>query len=268
MQTITEKLIVRERILTLIALIFIILLAWWYLLNGAGTEMNIWAMSTWQFPPHESLLQFQQQWTVHYGLLMLLMWWIMMIAMMLPSATPMVLLYARVYRQAQTKQQINSSTIPIPAFVTGYLIIWLSFSLLAVLIQWKLEQFQLLHGIMMWITDKYFSAGLLIIAGIYQFLPIKQTCLKQCRNPVAFISRHWQQGHSGALNMGMHHGMFCLGCCWMLMLLLFFGGIMNLVWIAGLAIIVLVEKLLPFGEKFSQLIGMLLCISGFWVIIN
>lgn len=266
--TFTEKLITQERILTLVALIVITLLAWWYLLTGAGTEMNIWAMTTWQFPPLESLQPYHQQWSFHYGLLMLIMWWVMMIAMMLPSATPMVLLFARVYRRAQAKQQINSSNIPVPAFVTGYLLIWLGFSLAAVLLQWMLEHFQVLHGMMMLITEQHLSAGFLIIAGIYQFTPIKYACLKQCRNPVEFISCHWQQGHVGALTMGMQHGLFCLGCCWILMLLLFSGGIMNLVWIAGLAIIVLVEKLLPFGQMFSQLLGILLCVSGLWIVIH
>ena len=266
--TFTEKLIVQESVLTLVALIFIISLAWWYLLAGAGTGMNIWAMSTWQFPPQASLQPFYQQWSFHYGLVMLVMWWVMMVAMMLPSATPMVLLYARVYRQAQTRQQITSSSIPIPAFVLGYMIIWLGFSIAAVLLQWMLEQFQLLHGMMMWITHRHLSAGFLIIAGIYQFAPIKHACLKQCRSPVEFISRHWQQGNIGAFNMGMHHGIFCLGCCWILMLLLFIGGIMNLVWIAGLAIIVLAEKQLHFGEIISRLIGILLCMSGLFIIVN
>jgi predicted metal-binding membrane protein len=265
--TFAEKLISHDRILTLTALIIIILIAWYYVLTGAGTGMNIWAMSTWQFPPPATQQSFPQQWTMHYSLLMLIMWWVMMIAMMLPSATPMVLLYARVYRQAQSKRQVKSSSIPIPAFIAGYLLIWLVFSFAAVFLQWIFEQSKLMHGMMMWITERHFSAGLLLIAGIYQFTPIKHACLKQCRSPVEFISRHWQQGNIGALTMGIHHGIFCLGCCWVLMLLLFFGGIMNLVWIAGLTIIVFVEKLLPFGEKFSQLIGILLCASGLWVML-
>ncbi len=266
--TLAEKLICQQRNITLTALIIIILIAWYYVLAGAGTGMNIWAMTTWQFPPQTTLQSMPQQWTIHYSLLMLIMWWVMMIAMMLPSATPMVLLYARVYRQAQSKQQIKSSGIPIPAFIAGYLLIWLVFSFAAVFLQWILEQSKLMHGIMMWITEPYFSAGLLFVAGIYQFTPLKHTCLKQCRSPVEFISRHWQQGNIGALTMGIHHGIFCLGCCWALMLLLFFGGIMNLVWIAGLAIIVLAEKLLPFGGKFSQLTGILLCVSGLWVMLD
>jgi predicted metal-binding membrane protein len=265
--TFTEKLIAQERVITLGALIFITMIAWWYLLAGAGTGMNISAMTTWQFPQQESLPLFHQQWTLHYAGLMLIMWWVMMIAMMLPSATPMILLYARVYRQAQTKQQINSSS-SIPAFVVGYLLIWLGFSLAAVLLQCLLEQLGLVHGMMMWISERHLSAGLLIIAGIYQFSPIKHACLKQCRSPVEFISRHWQQGNLGALKMGISHGTFCLGCCWILMLLLFAGGIMNLVWIAGLAIIVLAEKLLPIGQMISRLLGMLLCVSGLWIMIN
>jgi predicted metal-binding membrane protein len=266
--TFTEKLITRERIVTLVALMLITMIAWWYLLTGAGTGMNISAMTTWQFPQQESLQPFHHQWTLHYALLMLLMWWVMMIAMMLPSATPMILLYARVYRQAQTKRQINSIIIPTPAFVAGYLFIWFGFSVAAVLLQHYLEQLGIVHGVMMWITERQLSAGLLIIAGIYQFSPIKHACLKQCRSPVEFISRYWQQGNLGAMNMGMHHGIFCLGCCWILMLLLFSGGIMNLVWIAGLAIIVLAEKCLPFGQRFSQLSGILLCVSGSWIMIH
>ncbi|MEE9425169.1 MAG: DUF2182 domain-containing protein, partial [Methylococcales bacterium] len=203
--TFTEKLITRERVLTLVALMLVTMIAWWYLLTGAGTGMNIPAMTIWQFPQQESVQPFHQQWTLHYALLMLIMWWVMMIAMMLPSATTIILLYARVYRQAQNKRQINSLIIPIPAFVAGYILIWLGFSIAAVLLQFCLEQLGLMHGMMMWITERHLSAGLLLIAGIYQFSPIKHACLKQCRSPVEFISRHWQQGHLGALNMGMRH---------------------------------------------------------------
>ncbi len=267
-QTFTEKLIAQERILTLIALLFIIMIAWWYLLAGAGTGMNISATTTWQFPQQGSLPLFHQQWTLHYALLMLIMWWVMMIAMMLPSAAPMILLYARVYHQAKAKRQITSSRFTIPAFVGGYIIIWLGFSLGAIILQYYLEQLGLIHGMMMWITERHLSAGLLIIAGIYQFSPIKHTCLKQCRSPVEFLSRHWQQDNLGALKMGIHHGIYCLGCCWILMLLLFSGGIMNLVWIAGLAIIVLIEKLLPFGQVFSRLLGLHLCVFGLWMMLN
>jgi predicted metal-binding membrane protein len=189
---------------------------------------------------------------------MAVMWWVMMIAMMVPSAAPMVLLYARVQRYNLRHSETTGAAVPTAAFLVGYLLAWLLFSLLATALQWGLEQAALVHGMLMWSTSATLSGILLVAAGLYQFSPLKGTCLSHCRSPAAFLSRHWRRGRSGALRMGLEHGCFCVGCCWFLMLLLFVGGIMNLVWIAALTLLVLLEKLLPRGAWVARASGCLM----------
>jgi predicted metal-binding membrane protein len=134
-------------------------------------------------------------------------------------------------------------------------------------LQFALERFEVLHGMMMWSTSPLLSAALLIAAGLYQLTPLKTTCLASCRSPAEFLTRNWHAGRAGAFRMGVVHGAHCLGCCWALMLLLFAAGIMNLVWIAGLSILVLLEKLAPFGARLSQLTAALLIGAGLYVAI-
>lgn len=261
--TVTENLLRRERWLVIGALLLVSLACALYVLDGAGTGMNARAMSHWGVPGADSTPVDPGPWSPGYWLLMLGMWWLMMIAMMLPSAAPMVLLYARVYRHNQ--QQLASPLVPTAAFLAGYLVLWLWFSLVATALQWGLEQTGLLHAFMMWSTSKLLSGALLVAAGSYQFSALKQRCLQLCRSPASFISQHWQTGTAGAWSMGLRHGLYCLGCCWALMSLLFVGGIMNLVWIAGLAILVLVEKLGPAGDWTRRAIGVLLFGAGAWL---
>jgi predicted metal-binding membrane protein len=118
---------------------------------------------------------------------------------------------------------------------------------------------------MMWSANRWLSAGLLIAAGIYQLTPLKRVCLSHCRSPVHYLSAHWRQGHFGALRMGITHGTYCLGCCWLLMALLFVGGAMNLLWIAGLSVVVLTEKLVPAGLWIGRALGLLLLAAGTYV---
>jgi len=205
-------------------------------------------------------------WTLGYTWLMFVMWWLMMIAMMLPSAAPMVLLHATVTRNGSpghSRQLVLAST----AFVTGYLLMWGAFSLLAVVAQWMLQREGLLSPMMM-STSRLLGAGLLLAAGLWQLTPIKSACLRQCQSPVSFFSRHWRAGTYGAFGMGIKHGAYCLGCCWFLMALLFYGGVMNLIWIAGLALLVLIEKLLPRGETFGKVTGVLLIAWGAWLLVT
>jgi len=243
----------------------ICLLSWWYLLSGAGTGMSTLAMTTWQFPPPETSGGGTTAWGVQYWLIMALMWWVMMIAMMLPSTVPIVLLYARVYRHAQKKGQIDDGLVPTAALAAGYLLVWLAFSLVATALQWALESLGLVHGMMMWITSHNLTAAFLVAAGIYQLSPLKNSCLDHCRSPAEYISQNWRADRWGVLQMGWRHGLFCVGCCWMLMGLLFAGGIMNLVWIAGLAIFVLIEKLSPYGSSVARISGILLIIFGVYI---
>ncbi|MFY0611557.1 MAG: DUF2182 domain-containing protein [Hyphomicrobiaceae bacterium] len=259
--TVAESILRRDRWITIVGLCTVTVGAWAYILAGAGTGMNVWAMTTWSFPPpfkHHIMAQ----WTAVYWVIMLGMWWIMMIAMMIPSATPMILLYARVSRHSIRKGRMAGHIIPTAAFLSGYLLAWLFFSAVATALQWTLEQLGLLHGMFMWSNNLILSGALLVVAGFYQLSKFKTVCLEHCRSPAEYLSRHWHDGRWGALRMGGSHGAYCLGCCWALMALLFVGGAMNLVWIAGLAMYVLIEKLAPFGERIAQAIGAGMIVVG------
>ncbi len=257
--TLTENLLRRERWLLLGALAALVLLSWYYLWIGAGTGMDTLRMSSWEFPLPRYRTPTGASWPLSYWAIMLLMWWVMMIAMMLPSAAPMVLLYARVVRFNAGDASVAP---PTGLFVTGYLLAWLAFSALATALQWLLEYLGLVHHMMMWSTSHLLSGALLAIVGAYQFSALKTRCLAHCRSPVAYLSAHWRKGPVGALLMGWRHGLFCLGCCWSMMLLLFVGGTMNLVWIAGLTLLVLAEKLLPRGEQVARGAGVLMIVAG------
>ena len=261
-----ESLLRRDRLIVVTGLALICLLSWYYLLIGAGTGMSTAAMTTWEFPPPVYGSSGGGQWYASYWLLMLLLWWIMMIAMMVPSAAPVILLYARVQRQAHKRGQ-GDGVVPILSFLFGYLLAWLVFSLAATGLQWGLERAGLVLGMMMWSTSHVLSGAFLLATGLYQLSPLKSVCLDHCRSPVQFLSSHWRKGRAGALRMGVDHGIYCVGCCWFLMLLLFVGGTMNLVWIAGLAIFVLLEKLLPRGDLFARGSGILMVIAGVYLII-
>ena len=265
--TTAEAFLRRDRWIVAGGLALICALSWFYLLGGAGTGMSTLAMTTWQFPPPVRTADSGASWPMSYWLIMASMWWIMMCAMMMPSAAPMVLLYARVYRHAQRHGQIESPYVPTASFVAGYLFVWLVFSLAATSLQWLLESLGLLDAMMMWSSDLVLSGGLLIAAGTYQFLPLKQACLKHCRSSVDFVSRNWRQGSTGAAAMGIEHGIYCVGCCWPIMALLFVGGIMNVVWIAGLAILVLVEKITPAGRQVANAAGAAMIAAGGYLLV-
>ena len=268
MVTTAEALLRRERLVVWFFLGLLCLLSWWYLLEGAGTGMSTLAMTTWQFPPPVYGGSAGSHWPLAYWWLMLLMWWVMMIAMMVPSAAPMILLYARVFRHNHQGEQSSPAYVPTSAFLLGYLVAWLLFSLAATTLQWALERAGLVHGMMMWSNSRILSAAFLLAAGIYQVSPLKNVCLDHCRSPVSFLSAHWRKGRWGALRMGVDHGLYCVGCCWFLMLLLFVGGVMNLVWIAGLAIFVLLEKQLPRGLWIARTSGGLMLLSGAYLLLS
>lgn len=252
-----ESLLRRDRLITVAGLILLFLLSAGYVLDGAGTGMSTLAMTTWQFPPPRYEYH-ADGWSWSYAIVMLGMWWVMMVAMMLPSAAPTILLYARVQRHHQPR----ASAPHVFLFLLGYLLAWLLFSVAATLLHAVLERSGLVHGMLMWSSNATLTGALLLLAGAWQLAPLKHACLAQCRGPAAWLSRHWRPGAPGALRMGLHHGLFCVGCCWSLMLLLFAGGVMNLVWIAGLAILVLLEKLLPRGEWLARAGGVLLLVAG------
>ena len=261
-----EALVRRDRAIVAVGLVVIAGLSWIWLLAGAGTGMNVWSMSRPAlFPGGASMIMEPMSWSAGTLAIMASMWWVMMIAMMIPSAAPMILLHARVTRHAQAKGEMAQGLVPSGSFLLGYLLVWLAFSVAAAALQWAAERLGLLSQPMMWSTSAWLAACLLVAAGFYQLSPFKYACLEHCRSPVAFLSGHWRPGRTGALRMGLEHGAYCLGCCWSLMALLFVGGIMNLWWIAGLAILVLLEKLLPFGDRLAFAMGPTLIVAGVWV---
>jgi predicted metal-binding membrane protein len=200
------------------------------------------------------------RWNLEYAAIMLSMWWVMMIAMMVPSAAPMILLYAAVARRQ--RETGSDALLPTGIFASGYVAMWGFFSVIAAALQWGFEAAGILSPMMMNSTSLLFAAAILAAAGLYQVTPAKQACLRHCRGPIQFLTGQWRPGRWGAFWMGAEHGTYCLGCCWALMTLLFFGGVMNLYWIAGLAVMVLLEKTIPAGDTLGKLAGGLLVLWG------
>jgi len=191
------------------------------------------------------------------------MWIVMMVAMMLPSAAPTILLFASVARRRRSQGVATASAA---VFTLGYLLIWAVYAALAATVQWKLHEAALLSPAMV-SASPWLGGGLLVAAGVYQWLPVKDACLAHCRSPLGFLSSEWREGVSGALVMGVRHGSFCVGCCALLMALLFVAGVMNLLWVAAIAIFVLAEKLGPGGRWLGRASGLLMIAWGIWVIV-
>ena len=284
-----ERLLKRDRLITMAGLAVLCLLAWLYIVAGAGLGMNAWEMTRFALFPHQqpaaampgmdmtgmdmpgmdmSAMDMPGMDTgatstePRIWAMMIAMWWIMMIAMMSPSAAPTVLLYARVHRHALAQGQTQDKLAPTAVFVAGYLLVWLAFSVAAAALYWLLERNAIVSAVTMGSQSRWLSAIILIAAGLYQLSPLKNACLSHCRAPAAFLSRHWRPNASGALRLGVLHGAYCVGCCWVLMALLFVGGVMNLVWIAALAILVLAEKVFPAGQWVGRAAGIALIAWG------
>lgn len=231
----------------LVSWMWIVVMAWD--MYGPMTGVSAWMMTTRWDAPHLMLL-----WA---------MWSVMMTGMMLPSASPVLLLYGGIARRFKP----NSAPRRIYAFAAGYLIVWTAFSLGATAVQ-RLLAAVLLLSPMMEVTHRGIGAALLIIAGLYQLTPIKLACLRSCQSPVGFLMSRWHNGLSGAFRMGLEHGAYCVGCCWALMLLLFVGGVMNLAVIAALTAFVAIEKLARFGPHGTRIAGVLLIITGIWMVVR
>lgn len=272
-----ERLLRRDRAVTAAGTLLLCALAWLYILTGAGLGMTMWDMTGLALFPHlqggsvmadmpgmdmGGMGSAGLAWSPLAWALMIAMWWTMMMAMMLPSAAPTILLYARVYRHAQAQGRIQPGLAPTGPFLAGYVLLWLAFSLTATALHWWLERQGLVSTGTMGSQKAWLSGAVLIAAGLYQLSPLKNVCLSHCRSPASFLSRHWRPGAVGALRLGALHGAYCVGCCWALMLLLFVGGVMNLIWIAVLAVIILVEKLSPAGQWVGRTMGVVLILWG------
>ena len=230
----TSRLLRHERVLIACTVALLTAIGWTYLVQDAG-------MAGMQ-PPLTALIA---------------MWWLMMLAMMLPSAAPAILLYARVRHTRDDEPTIAKTWV----FLSGYLAVWLCFSIAAALTQ------TLLTDASMIVRDSRITGALLIMAGTYQLSPLKSACISQCRSPAQFISRHWRAGWDGAARLGVIHGAYCVGCCWLLMALLFVGGVMNLVWIIGLSVLIAGEKLLPVKLHLPEISGVSLVSWGLWKVL-
>jgi len=242
----------------------IVALAWWYLIDMAAgmsaMNMSASAVISTTAPMDMQSPTDLQHWAPRTFWMMFVMWTVMMVGMMLPSAVRTILIYARV------AQQLNGSILSTTfCFISGYLIVWTGFSLVATVTQWWLNQHALLSPMMV-STSTLLAASLLIITGLYQLTPLKEACLSHCQSPIDFISRHFKKGYLGAMRMGLHHGFYCLGCCWILMSLLFIAGAMNLLWILAITLFVLVEKLLPANPHTTGISGTVMIFLGIYLL--
>ncbi|HEX2634753.1 MAG TPA: DUF2182 domain-containing protein [Bradyrhizobium sp.] len=253
----------RDRVVVMIGLTFVVLVAAAYVVAGIGMNMSAVTMTRMAIEMPGMAMQ-QTAWSVRYGLVVFLMWWVMMVAMMVPSAAPMVLTHAAIGRKQEKAGRPLAAT---GLFVAGYLAIWAIFSLIATMSQWGLQSLGILTG-MMEIASPTIAGLVLIAAGLYQLTPFKYACLMHCQSPLTFILHHWRPGRAGAFRMGIEHGGYCLGCCWFLMTLLFFGGIMNLIWIAGIAIYVGIEKFAAGHRWLTIAVGVSLIVVGLKIVVS
>jgi len=272
--TAVESFIQRDKIITIIAIAILVGATFTYTVLGVGMNMSAIQMtpglgqSQMSMPKMSAMKNMAATpavWSFNYSVLMFFMWWTMMIAMMLPSASPMILLYtALIRRTKKTKSIIRQVT----SFICGYLLAWAAFSLFAAALQSQLELRDWMSPMMMEATNIYLAAGILIAAGVYQLTPLKTVCLEKCRQPASFLANYKNTWVNSPLRIGLVHGFYCVGCCWFLMGLLFFGGIMNLYWIVGLIIFVAIEKLHEKGIIIGKILGGGAIVSGIAFLIN
>jgi predicted metal-binding membrane protein len=242
----------RDRALVGSALLGVTLLAWLYLVDMADMEDMSTVMA---------VAMDMAPWSASGFALMFLMWIVMMAGMMLPGTAPMILLFSTVSRK---KRADNAPYLPTAAFALGYVLVWTAFSVMATILQGGLQQATLLSPMLV-STSNVLGGTLFMMAGVYQWTPVKRACLDNCRSPLEFILFRWRSGLGGALRMGLEHGTYCLGCCWVLMVLLFVGGVMNLLWVAIIALFVLAEKLAPGGEQVARVGGGVMIAIGMYL---
>ncbi|MBE0533848.1 MAG: DUF2182 domain-containing protein [Rhodospirillales bacterium] len=219
--------------------------------------LMVWPILNMHSEPAHLMMPMSGTWTASNLATVFVMWAVMMAAMMMPGAQRMTLVYHHLLRRSDPAVAGRRTSI----FVLAYLGAWALFSVAATGAQWSLQSAVLLTP-MGASTSHWLTAVLFIVAGIYQFTPLKKACLTGCRSPLGFLTAAWRPGNRGAFIMGMRHGAICVGCCWALMALAFVGGTMNLAWMATLAAVVTVEKLVARGEAFDRFLGGVLLIGG------
>jgi predicted metal-binding membrane protein len=258
-----ERAVRRDRAIVAVALALIATLAWAYTVRLAH-HMDMVGADAADASMAGMMRPRLADWSGGDALFIFAMWAVMMVAMMTPSAAPMVLVHARVARQALERSKPFAAT---GWFAAGYLLAWTGFAAVATAAQWSLERAALLTPAMA-ASSNVLGGAVLIAAGLYQWTPLKDACLAQCRSPFLFLQRHGglRADIRGSLSLGARHGFYCIGCCWALMLLLFVGGVMNIAWIAAIAILVLLEKVMPHGRILARALGSALVFGGVWLI--
>jgi predicted metal-binding membrane protein len=254
-----EAIFKRDRLVVMVALVAMTVLAWGYMVHEARVMVHtgVCCCAGMKMSGPDT-----NPWLAATLLPLFLMWTEMMVAMMIPSAAPMILTFALVNRKRREQQR---PFVPTGIFLLGYLVVWTGFSALAALAQWILHAKALLSPMMV-STSPLLGGALLVTAGIFQWTPLKNACLTHCRSPLGFLMTDWREGRWGAFKMGLKHGAYCTGCCWMLMGLLFVAGVMNIWWIAILTVFVLVEKIVPKGLWAGKVVGTLLVAWGIWLL--
>jgi predicted metal-binding membrane protein len=251
-----ETLFRQDRTVVVAGLAVVTVIAWVYLFSIASRMAAADAMAVRDTAPGMAMPT-MQDWEAVQFLLLFAMWWVMMVAMMVPSATPLVLLFARTTRRKGGDRIVGPAGI----LLLGYVLVWGGFSVVATLAQWGLHSAALLSPTMV-TTNSVLGGLLLIAAGGFQFTPLKRACLTQCRSPLSFLMSHWREGRWGPFILGLSHGAYCVGCCWLLMGLLFVAGVMNLFWMVGIAVFVMVEKAAPNGDLIARIAGGTLIVAG------
>ncbi len=253
--TTLEAVFQRDRTIVISSIVGVVGLAWAYIIYLALDMKNM------DMGMEISMPQ-MQSWSAVDFVLMFIMWTVMMIAMMVPSAGPMILMFATINRKRREQQAPFVST---GVFLLGYLVSWTWYSALATLGQWGLHTAALLSPMMV-STSAILGGTLLLTAGIFQFTSLKYACLTRCRSPLGYFLNEWQEGRRGAFLMGIRNGIYCVTCCWAIMILLFVVGVMNLLWVAIIAVFVLVEKVTSEGPWVSRISGLLFIIWGVWML--
>ena len=255
-ETSLEAVFKRDRAIVISCIVGISVLAWAYMFYLA------WDMKNMDMGIKISMPQ-MQTWGALNFVFIFVMWAVMMVAMMIPSAAPVILMFATINRK---RRELQHPFVHTGVFLLGYLAAWVWYSALATLTQWGLNTTALLSPMMV-STSPILGGALLLIAGIFQFTPLKHACLTRCRSPLGFLLNEWREGTQGAFVMGLKNGNYCVICCWVLMSLMFVAGVMSLLWMAIIAVFVLVEKVAPAGRWVSRISGFLLVLWGSWMLL-
>ena len=253
-----SSLTLRDKIIVYGGVFLVCAIGWAYMAYMAWAMENMHLVDMWM-PPQGGT----RSWELIDFWMLFVMWTVMMIAMMTPSVIPMVMMYTTIKKSKQKKGQPYSPTF---IFLSGYLVAWALFSIVASAIQYPLHDSGLLNP-MMNSRSYLLSGSILVIAGLYQWTPMKDACLTECRSPLSFLMTSWKEGHFGAFKLGVHHGLYCIGCCWALMAVLFSVGVMNMLWVLLITVFVVLEKINPIPQLYMRaLTGLLLIVwGGYWL---